>query len=91
MLAGAFSGRVALASHQTKPYVAWLVDESGNCHAQGACRIRQAGMGANAAGPFETVIFHVMVNVYMEGNRGTSTANVGIRDQISGRAALTSH
>ena len=26
----------------------------------------KAGMGANANGPFETVMFHLMVNVYME-------------------------
>ena len=68
VLAGAFSGRVALTSHQTNSDVVWLVGDSGNFHAQGACRIRQAGMGANANGPFETVIFHVMVNVCMEGN-----------------------
>ena len=38
----------------------------------------------------KTVIFHLMVNVYMD-NCGNSTANTCIRDRLSGRAALTSH
>ena len=42
--------------------------------------------------PFETIIFHMMANVYME-NCGNSSGNTCIRDQIQfyGRAVRTSH
>ena len=135
------SGRAALTSHQTNPYFVWLVGDSGSCHSPGACRIRQARLCENANRSFEIVIFHVMVNVYMEncgqqltfvsvtcfpeglplpvskptqvlgesangssvtvifhmmanvymGNWCNPAANTYIRDQFSGRAALTSH
>ena len=61
----------------------------GNCHDQCCCRIRQAGMGANANGPCAAIMFQLMANVYM-GNCGNPTAHTCIRDQISGRAAFTS-
>ena len=43
----------------TNPDLVLFVGDSGNCHAQGACRIRQARMGGNANGSFQAVIFHL--------------------------------
>ena len=60
------SGRAALTSHQTNPYFVRFVGDSGSCHSPGACRIRQARLCENANRSFKIVIFHVVVNVYME-------------------------
>ena len=46
--------------------------------------------GETANDSFETIICHRVVNVYME-SCCTPTANTCIRDQLSGRAALTNH